>query len=136
MNKTTVPAKIEELDRVLDFIQAELNENDCAMKAQLQIMIAVEEIFVNIVHYAYIHKNGEVEIESDFIRESRSVRFSFADRGVPYNPLKKKDPDITRSAEDREIGGLGIYMVKKSMDKVLYENKDNKNILTIIKKLD
>ena len=69
------------------------------------------------------------------VAENGEVALKFEDEGVPYNPLEKDDPDVTLSVEDREIGGLGIFMVKKSMDDMYYEYKDGKNILTLMKKL-
>ena len=134
MKTLTVPAKLDELDHVLDFINAELEANDCPMKTQVQIAIAVEEIFVNIAHYAYPPKEGEAIIGCLFHEEPRAVEISFVDRGVPYNPLEKKDPDVTLGAEERQVGGLGIFMVKKSMDEVAYNYVNDKNVF-IIKKL-
>lgn len=135
MKKITVPARLDELDHVLDFVNGELEANNCVIKEMLQIAIAVEEIFVNISKYAYLPEKGEAEIECSFYKEPKSVSICFKDKGVPYNPLEKPDPDISLSSEERKIGGLGIYMVKKSMDEVLYEYKEDRNILTIIKKL-
>ena len=135
MCKIIVPANLDKLGSVLDFICEWLETLGCSMKVQLQIAIAVEEIYVNIAHYAYVPNEGEVEIACDFDNSARSVSIIFADRGIPYNPMSQADPDTTLSAEDRDVGGLGIYMVKKSMDKVIYEYKDNKNILMISKKL-
>ena len=100
------------------------------------MLVAVEEIFVNIAHYAYGGNPGEAVIGLDVIPNPKSCRIVFRDRGVPYNPLEKTDPDITLSAEEREIGGLGIYMVKQSMDKVEYRYEDGYNILTIEKNID
>jgi anti-sigma regulatory factor (Ser/Thr protein kinase) len=134
MKILTVPAKLNELDHVLDFINTELEVNDCPMKVQVQIVIAVEEIFVNIAHYAYPSREGDAIIGCQFQEEPRAVEISFVDRGVPYNPLEKNDPDVTLGVEDRQIGGLGIFMVKKSMDEVTYNYVNDKNIL-IIKKL-
>ena len=101
----------------------------------MQVDIAVEELFVNIASYAYGKEEGLAVIRLDIEKDPLTVKITFEDRGVPYNPLAKEDPDITLSAEERQIGGLGIYMVKKSMDDIIYEHKDGKNILTIVKKL-
>ena len=100
------------------------------------IHICVEEIFVNIAHYAYGGKSGEAVINLDIEQNPKCCRVTFQDRGVPYNPLAKADPDITLSAEERQIGGLGIYMVKQSMDHVEYRYEDGCNILTIEKKIE
>ena len=131
-----IAAEIEKLPEVLSFIERHLEEADCPPKAQMQLAIAAEEIFVNIAHYAYAPETGDatvrVEVSSS---EPVTVAITFIDRGVPFDPLAKPDPDVTLSAEDREIGGLGIYMTKKSMDDVRYEYKDGQNILRLEKKL-
>lgn len=133
MRELKVEAKTENLASVQDFISAILEENDCNFKVQTQIEIAVEEIFVNIASYAYAPETGDATIQAGV--EDGMITISFFDSGVPYDPLKKPDPDITLSAEERQIGGLGIFMVKKSMDEMIYEYRDNRNILTIKKKI-
>ena len=105
------------------------------MKIQMQIDIAVEEIFVNIAHYAYAPNSGMATISASFDEKKRVVSFSFIDGGVQFNPLERKDPDLTMKLEDRKIGGLGIFMVKQSMDDVRYEFRDGLNILTIEKRI-
>lgn len=135
MNELIVDASISELDSVLDFINGELENNDCNVKVQIQIAIAVEEIFVNIAHYAYPSGEGKATIQISFEGDPLKAEIVFIDEGTPYNPLDNDDPDITLSAEERQIGGLGIYMVKKSMDDVFYDQRDGKNILTIKKVL-
>lgn len=133
MNELTVEANTEKLEDVLDFVNRELESVGCSIKIQTQIDIAVEELFVNIAHYAYEDKVGSVEIRIEIIEKPLSAVITFLDSGIPYDPLKKADPDITLSAEERNIGGLGIYMVKKSMDSINYEYKDGRNVLCIKK---
>ena len=128
-----VKADISELDKVLSFADTILESMDCNMKAQMQIDVAIEEIFVNIAHYAYPSGDGDAVIQIEADEANSAVSITFIDQGTPYDPLKNEDPDITLSAEDRPIGGLGIFMVKKSMDDVSYEYKDNQNRLTIKK---
>ena len=128
-----VKADVSELDKVLSFTDAILESMGCSMKVQMQIDVAVEEIFVNIAHYAYPSGDGEAVIRVGADEANRAVSITFIDQGIPYDPLKNEDPDITLSAEDRPIGGLGIFMVKKSMDDVSYEYKDSQNQLTIKK---
>ena len=128
-----VKAEVSELDKVLSFTDTILESMGCSMKAQMQIDVAVEEIFVNIAHYAYPSGDGEAVIRIGADEANRAVSITFIDQGIPYDPLKNEDPDITLSAEERPIGGLGIFMVKKSMDDVSYEYKDNRNQLTIKK---
>jgi anti-sigma regulatory factor (Ser/Thr protein kinase) len=105
------------------------------MKLQTAICVAIEEVFVNVARYAYKGTEGDVEFEIGFNKESRTVTFRMADSGVPFDPLKKPDPDITLSAEEREIGGLGIFITKKTMDSVTYAYENGENILTMIKKI-
>ena len=135
MKTLTVPARIDQLEVVQEFIQQELEKQDCSPKAQIQISIAVEEIFVNIAHYAYKPVEGDATIRCEVGGDPLEVTIQFLDHGKPYNPLAKEDPDVTLSAEERGIGDLGIFMVKKSMDSLDYEYHDGKNILTIKKSL-
>ena len=133
MKQLKVTANISELDQVLSFADTILEGMECPMKVQMQIDIAIEEIFVNIAHYAYPDGEGEAVIEVETDENANSVKITFIDQGTPYDPLQNKAPDITLSADDRPIGGLGIFMVKKSMDEVSYEYKDGTNQLTIRK---
>ena len=135
MPELKIEARIENLDQVLTFIEKNLEAWDCSMKAQMQIAIAVEEIFVNIAHYAYAPAVGTVRIRLENPDNVDMVQITFTDKGIPYDPLAKEDPDVTLSAEERQIGGIGIYMVKKSMDAMFYEYKDKQNILQIRKKI-
>jgi len=135
MKEIRVPAVLEQLDIVNDFIAAELEERDCDMKVQMQVALAVEEIFVNIANYAYNPEVGEATIRCCVGGEPLHIEITFLDDGIPYDPLAKDDPDVTLSAEERQIGGLGIFLVKKIMDDVRYEYKDGSNILTIRKAL-
>ncbi len=136
MNKITLQAKTENLNQVLAFIDEQLEAADCPMKTQMQIDVAVEELFVNIAHYAYAPETGNVVVGIRVTQDDTPMaRITFSDSGIPYNPLEKEDPDVTLSAEEREIGGLGIFMVKKTMDDILYDYINGQNILTILKKL-
>ena len=134
MEKLTVEATKENLLKVNEFVEANLEKIECPMKAMMQISVAVEEIYINIASYAYGDAIGQAEILLD-TDTAGQVSITFMDSGTPYDPLAKEDPDITLSPEERGIGGLGIYMVKKSMDDVQYKHEDGKNILTLIKKL-
>lgn len=135
-NTLTVPARPEELDQVLEFLEQQLKTFSNSRKLQMQIAIAAEEIFVNIVHYAYPDRqDGWVTVACRMESDPPAAVIQFSDGGTPYNPLQQKDPDITLSAEERSIGGLGIFMVKKTMDQVCYKFQDGKNILTIRKLL-
>jgi anti-sigma regulatory factor (Ser/Thr protein kinase) len=135
MERLEVQATKENLLEVSAFVEGYLEKLDCPMKAMMQISVAVEEIYINIASYAYGDSIGMAEILIDHDQALNSVSITFKDSGVPYDPLAKDDPDITLSAEERAIGGLGIFMVKKSMDDMKYKYEDGKNVLTIVKKL-
>ena len=136
MKQLTIEASTKNLDTVLSFVNAELEALSCAQRIQVQLDIAVEEIFVNIAHYAYRDGTGEATVRMEVRQEPTAVTITFIDSGTPYDPLSHEDPDITLSAEDRKIGGLGIYMVKKYMDHVSYQYQNGQNILTIQKTLN
>ncbi|MBP5466636.1 MAG: SpoIIE family protein phosphatase, partial [Clostridia bacterium] len=131
--KMDVPANEENLHAVLEFIEEQATERGLSLKAINQIKIAAEEIFVNICKYAYGTGTGETEISVYENEELLCV--CFTDSGVEYNPLEKPDPDVKAKAEDRQIGGLGIYMAKKLTDGISYERKDGKNILIMEKRI-
>ena len=132
-NEINVKASLENLQEVIAFVDGFVEELGASMKAQMQIDVAVEEIFVNIASYAYAPDTGDAVISVETDTEKKQVLITFKDSGVPYNPLEKEDPDVTLSADERGIGGLGIFMVKKSMDDMRYERKDGCNVLTIVK---
>lgn len=136
MKELEIEAKRENLSQVQEFVDEQLQEVGCPMKIQISIDIAVEELFVNIASYAYSSEIGIAVVQVSVHESPLSVEITFIDNGIQYDPLAKADPDITLSAEKRKIGGLGIFMVKKSMDNMVYEYKDGKNILTIKKNLD
>lgn len=135
MKELTVEAKVENIDAVTDFVNAALEEYSCSMKAQTQIDVAIDELFGNIARYAYNPEVGKATVQVEMEENTPVVTVTFRDQGMPYNPLNAQDPDVTLSAEEREIGGLGIYLVKKSMDEVLYEYQDGQNILRVRKKI-
>ena len=129
------PAEDVELNNVLGFLEEELEKRECSMKNITAICVAIEEIFVNIAHYAYGSGKGDCDFTIKFNKESRDLTMIMEDKGTPFNPLAKKDPDISLPAEQREIGGLGIFIVKKTMDEVSYRYENDKNILTMKKKI-
>ncbi len=131
--KITITAEVEKLDEVLGFLDSFLEDSGCGMKEQMQLDVALEEMFVNVAHYAYTPQKGDVSIELESSEDPKGVIVTLSDSGTPYNPLAREDPDVTLSAAERQIGGLGIYMVKKSMDEVFYEHKDGKNIFRMRK---
>ena len=134
MAEITVPAKVSELDRVIDFVNSRLEELNCNEFERATIDIAVEEIFVNIAHYAYEYdKEGEAVVRATVQKDPAKIILQFIDSGTKYNPLEREDPDVELELDDRQIGGLGIFLVKESMDNVYYEYSDGRNILTIEK---
>ena len=129
----TVAATVENIQVITDFVNEQLEVVDCPMKAQTQIDIAIDEIFSNIVHYAYTPEAGNATVRIEIEDNPQAAVITFIDSGVPYDPLSQAEPDITLSADEREIGGLGIFMVKKTMDDLAYEHKNGMNILKIRK---
>ena len=136
MRELIVEAEKMNLPRVQAFIDEQLEEAGCPMPAQISIDIAVEELFVNITSYAYDGELGVVVIRVTVHEDPLSIEITFIDNGKQYDPLAKADPDTTLSVRERKKGGLGIFMVKNTMDNVSYEYKDGKNILTIKKNLN
>ena len=133
MQELNIEAKTENLNQVIAFVDEEIDKLECSQKIRVQIDIAVEELFVNISNYAYRPDVGPATVRVEVEKEPPAISITFIDHGIPYDPLAKEDPDITLSAEERSIGGLGIFMVKKSMDFIDYEYKDGQNILHIRK---
>ncbi len=133
MAEIVVEASAEKLEEVLEFINGQLEERECSMKLINQVDLAVEEIYMNIANYAYNPVTGEANVRCEITENPLQVTIGFADSGTPYNPLERDDPDVTASAEDRRIGGLGVYLVKQLMDEIDYQFEDGKNVLTIKK---
>lgn len=135
MRELKVEATIENLAKVFVFLQEALEKADVPPKVKRQIKLCVEELYMNITHYAYNPDTGPASIAVDVMKDSEPTRVvvSFTDQGKPYDPLAKEDPDLELGIDDRPIGGLGIYLVKTTMDKIEYERKDDKNVLTIEK---
>lgn len=130
-----VDATIDNLQTVIGFVEEQLEAADCPMKTSMLICVSLEEIYVNVVNYAYGDSVGKCEISSrlEEIEGRRRITLSIKDKGKPFNPLDKEDPDITLSADERRIGGLGIYMVKNSMDDVKYDYISGHNIFSFSK---
>ena len=135
MKELTIPATVENIEKVTEFVNSQLEEINCPINAKMQIDIAIDELFGNIAHYAYKPETGPATVRVEVTEAPISVIVTFIDHGIPYDPLKKDDPDVTLSAEERAIGGLGIFMVKRTMDEITYEYKDGQNILSIRKDL-
>ncbi|MCK9150620.1 ATP-binding protein [Methanobacterium alcaliphilum] len=135
MSKITVPADIENLSKVINFVDHNLETLDIPIKIKYQLELAIEEAYVNIAKYAYKNEKGDALIKLQLKEDPLLINIQFMDSGIPYNPLEKEDPDISLKTAEKTVGGLGIYLIKKNVDYVDYEYANGKNILTIQKKL-
>lgn len=134
MKEIIVPANLDSIAIVTDFINAELETVNCSERDRIQIDVVVDEVFGNIAKYAYDQEEGDATLLVEVSDEPGAISITFIDHGKPYNPLDNhKTPDTTLKAKERKIGGLGVYMTKKIMDEVSYEYKDQCNRLTIRK---
>jgi anti-sigma regulatory factor (Ser/Thr protein kinase) len=133
MEKLRIEAKKENLNMMIDFIVDKYSEKVTGKKAIHKMRLVSEEALINVIDYAYPDKNGELEIRYEYNKEDDFIEIRIIDEGKPFNPLEHDKPDLDTAVEDREIGGLGIFMIKQIMDKVIYERKDQQNILTLIK---
>ena len=136
MKELDIAAAAEELDNVIGFVDEQLEAVGCSIDQQMQIELAVEEIFVNIANYAYAPGTGNAVIKVCIFDEPKAAEITFTDHGVQYDPLAKEDPDIYLPAEEREIGGLGIFLTKKNLDEVAYEYREGKNIFKMKKMIN
>ena len=135
LKEMTVEATVENIPSVTDFVNGELEALDCPMKAEMQIDIAIDELFGNIAHYAYDPETGPATVRVEVEDDPMCVVITFIDHSKPYDPLSQKDPDVTLSADEREVGGLGVFLVRKTMDDVSYEYRNGQNILRIKKNI-
>ena len=131
----TLPAAVENIGKITAFVEGRMEEKDCPLKQIMQVSMAVDEVMANVAMYAYAPGTGDVTVDVGFDDESRTVSITFIDRGVAFDPLAKEDPDVTLPAEQRKIGGLGIFLVKKTMDEVTYRREGDRNVLCIKKKV-
>ena len=135
MEYLIVPAKTEELDRVYGFVEGQLESFDCPMRTLFQLRLAIEEIFINIASYAYAPKEGEAEVRCTVLENPLRVELQFLDGGTPFDPLAREEADTSPEGLMNREGGLGILLVKKTMDEVEYAYEDGRNVLTIRKNL-
>ena len=133
MPQITLPATIENIEPATDFMNGLLEKAGCPMRVQIQLAVALDELLSNVARYAYAPGTGDVTLAVEIREDPRRAVLTITDGGVPYDPLKKEDPDITLSADERRIGGLGIFIVKKSMDEMTYAFENGCNVLTIVK---
>ena len=133
MPKLTLPAEIGQIETATDFINGILESAGCPAKAVVQLDVALDELMSNVAQYAYAPGRGDVTVSLEILGGPPRAVLTLTDGGMPYDPLRKADPDVSLSAEEREIGGLGIFIVKKTMDEMTYAFRDGKNIVTLIK---
>ena len=133
MKELTVAAVHDNIERVTNFVNAELEEFNCPSKARIQLDVAIDELFSNIANYAYRPEVGPATVRIEVTEDPLAVLLSFIDNGRAYDPLAAEDPNTTLSAEERPIGGLGVFLVKKTMDEITYEYKGGMNILKVKK---
>ncbi len=133
MKKIKLPAEIERIEEATEFVSEILDSTGCPEKIKMQMSIALDELMSNVARYAYAPETGEITLIVDVLEKPKRMVLTLTDSGKPYNPLEKEDPDITLSASERQIGGLGIFIVKKYMDDMTYEYKDGQNVVTITK---
>ena len=136
MSERVFEAKDESIADMIGFVEGELEKAGCSMKTQTALCVAMEELFVNIAHYAYPDGSGTAKIGISIDEKTHVATFVVSDTGVAFNPLTKTDPDTTLCAEEREVGGLGIFIIKKTMDSMTYVRENGRNILTMTKKLE
>lgn len=135
MKYLTVPARTEALEAVQAFLEEQLEGWGCPPGFRMRFSLVAEEIFVNIAHYAYPDGAGDAVIGVQVSGQPPVLTLRFADRGIPFDPLAQPEADITLPAQERPIGGLGIFLTRKIMDEAAYSYEDGQNILTLRKKL-
>jgi serine/threonine-protein kinase RsbW len=134
MAKKVIPAKLENLEEAINFIKEGARSLGFDDRKISQIQLASEEVLVNIINYAYAGKDGNIEITYT-PKNSKALEIEIVDWGIPFNLLEQPSPDISAPIENRKIGGLGIYLVRNTMDEVNYKRYEDRNSLTLIKYL-
>lgn len=135
MQGFTVNAVVENIPAITDFVNHQLETYRCPLKTQYEIDIAIDEIVSNVARYAYNGEKGDITVQLEWKQSPLTIVITFVDDGIAYDPLRQKAPDITLSAQERSVGGLGIFMVKNMMDEVRYERREDQNILSLYKKI-
>lgn len=136
IEQLTMEATIDNLPQAVGLVERMLEGINVPMKDSVMMAIVTEELFVNIANYAYKPHTGLVTITAETNTDPKQIRLILKDRGIPFNPLERPDPDVTLSAEDRKVGGLGIFFSKSKTDDMQYRYEDGQNILTITKYFD
>lgn len=133
MKELHIESKLENIEKVTDFINTHLMSENATKNFCSSIDVVIDEIYSNIVNYSKLTEDDKVSVKIEIDGIPKKITIQFVDAGIPYDPLTTKDPNVDAKVEERDVGGLGIFMVKKIMDDVHYEYKDNKNVLTLTK---
>lgn len=135
MQRFTVDAAIENIPAITDFVNSQLKAHACPLQTQYEIDIAIDEIVSNVARYGYPSGKGEITVQVQWQENPLTVVIVFIDQGIAYNPLRQKEPNLTLCAQERPVGGLGIFMVKHMMDNVQYERRGRENVLSLSKQM-
>lgn len=135
MKQITTEATVQNIQTIIAFVEGELEGAGCPLREQTQILMAVDEVMANISGYAYTPGTGNVTVTFEQEKQAGTVALTFIDEGIPFDPLQIPEPDVTLPAEKRQVGGLGIFLVRKTMDEVTYRREHGRNILCIRKKI-
>jgi anti-sigma regulatory factor (Ser/Thr protein kinase) len=135
MEQLTVKAVLDNLERMLEFVTNAARNAGATKTLQNTLRLVCEEALVNVINYAYPGSEGELTITADIRPVPPAIVLEIADSGFAFNPLDRPDPDTTLPAGQRQIGGLGIFIIKKNMDKVAYRREGGRNVLTMEKRL-
>ena len=133
MSECVLEAKIDNIYKLSNFLEGELSKLDVSTAEDMKMNLVMEELFVNIANYAYAPKYGNCTICAEVFPEQNAIEITLIDTGIPFNPLKRKDPDVTLSARERKVGGLGIFMAKQEVDDISYRRENGQNILWLRK---
>ena len=134
-HEKTMQASLESIPEITGWVDQLLTKAGCTVKARRQIDVALDEILSNIARYAYPDGEGSMTVEIDMDEETGLLCLTFRDEGIPFDPLGKEEPDVTLGVRERAVGGLGIFLVKKMMDKVSYRREGKEKILSLYKKV-
>lgn len=133
MRELTVTATMDQIPVITAFVEEELERRQCPPKIRLQLELVIDELISNIVRYAYGDDGGDITVQLEWEEDPAAVVLTFVDQGVPYDPLQRQDPDVSLPAEQRQNGGLGIFLVKQLMDRLEYQFTDGQNVFTVWK---
>ena len=132
--KLSVSNQLSELGNIHSTLEKLINDWDIPLQFGMPLNLAIEEAFTNVVNYAY-HDHEQRLIDIEFVRTENQIEIIITDNGFPYDPTQNADPRTDLPLEERPIGGLGIFLIKKLMDDVQYQRHSDKNILKLTKRI-